>query len=39
MKTLPDTLGTDENESRSEKDENGIGRPRYSRKHVRERKT
>jgi hypothetical protein len=32
MKTGPDALGTAKNMSRSEKHENGIGRPRYLRK-------
>jgi hypothetical protein len=38
MKTGPDALDTAENESGGVKHENGIRRPRYRRKHVRERK-
>jgi hypothetical protein len=37
--SAPDALGIVENESRSAKHENGIRRPRYRRKRVRERKT
>jgi hypothetical protein len=39
MKTGPDTLGTAESESGLAKHENKTRRPRYRRKHVRERKT
>jgi hypothetical protein len=39
MKTEPNALGTAENKFGSAKHENGIGRPRYCRKRVRERKT
>jgi hypothetical protein len=39
MKTGPDALGNAENNSGSEKHENGTRRPRYRRKRVRERKT
>jgi hypothetical protein len=39
MKTGPDALKTAENESGSEKHENGTRRPQYRRKRVRERKT
>jgi hypothetical protein len=39
MKTGPDALGTAENESGQEKQENGTRRPRYRRKRLQERKT
>jgi hypothetical protein len=39
MKTRPDALGTAENESGGAKLEKATRRPRYSQKHVRERKT
>jgi hypothetical protein len=39
MKTGPDALGTNENESGSAKHENGTRRLRYRRKRVWERKT
>jgi hypothetical protein len=39
MKTGPDALGTDENESGSIKHENGTRRPQNRRKRVQERKT
>jgi hypothetical protein len=38
MKKEPDAIGTAENEFGSAKHENGTWRPRYRRKHVRERK-
>jgi hypothetical protein len=39
MKTGPDAPGTAENESGSAKDENGMRRPLYRRRRVREDKT
>jgi hypothetical protein len=39
MKTGPDALVNEENESRSAKHQNGTQRPRYRRKRVQERKT
>jgi hypothetical protein len=39
MKMRPDVLGTMGKESGRAKNENGIGRPRYRPKRIRERKT